>query len=147
MAAERRKQTLGSIVYGAFNPRRSYNRRNEDDQVFVIDLYDTGLFFLAVSIILMSVMDAFFTLKIIAMGGEELNLAMKVLLETDTYSFVLVKYWATALGVVMLIAMSRMRFMGVLRVRRILQGVFLMYATLMIYEVYLLVVQISTDLI
>ncbi|MGI9292133.1 MAG: DUF5658 family protein [Gammaproteobacteria bacterium] len=143
MSTERRQQTLISILYGACRPRRSYNRRVEDDQFFIPDLHDTGLFLLGLGIILMSALDAFFTLNIIAAGGEELNLAMKVLLEMDTQTFLLVKYWVTSLSVVCLIAMSRMKFMGMLKVRNIIYAVAGMYGCLMIYEVYLLVVKIS----
>lgn len=143
MRTDRRTQTVQSVFYGAMNPRRRANRRPEDDQVYIVDLHDKRLVFLGMTIVMMSIMDAFFTLNIVALGGEELNLVMKVLLDTDTFSFVLVKYWMTAIGVVCLIAMARMRFAGVLRVHRILQGICGMYACLMIYEVYLLVVRAS----
>jgi len=143
MSTDRRNQTAGSVFYGALNPRRRDNRRTDDDQLYILDLHDKRLAFLGLTIVLMSVMDAYFTLNILALGGEELNLVMKALLEADTYSFLLVKYWTTALGVVFLIAMARMRFAGILPVRRILQGICAMYACLMVYEVYLLVVQAS----
>jgi hypothetical protein len=140
---DRRKQTFGSILYGALKPRRQTNRRTEDDQVYVLDLHETGLFFLGMSIVVLSMMDAFFTLNILAYGGEELNLVMKALLDADTESFLLVKYWATSGGVIMLIAMARMRFLGVMPVKNILQTICAMYSMLIIYELYLLVVEIS----
>jgi hypothetical protein len=84
MRPDRRNQTIQSVLYGAMNPRRRDNRRTEDDQVYIVDLHDKGLVFLGLTIVLMSVMDAFFTLNILALGGEELNLLMKALLDTDT---------------------------------------------------------------
>jgi hypothetical protein len=143
MKSDRRNQTFQSVLHGALNPRRRDNRRTEDDQVYIVDLHDKRLVFLGLTIVLMSVMDAFFTLNILALGGEELNLLMKALLDTDTYSFLLVKYWMTAIGVVILIAMARMRFAGLVSVRRILQSICAMYACLMIYEVYLLVARVT----
>ena len=143
MKSDRRNQTIQSVLHGALNPRRRDNRRTEDDQVYIVDLHDKRLVFLGLTIVLMSVMDAFFTLNILALGGEELNLLMKALLEIDTYSFLLVKYWMTAIGVVFLIAMARMRFAGLVSVRRILQRICAMYACLMIYEVYLLVARVT----
>ena len=140
---DRRTQTISSIAYGAFNPRRRNNRRDEDDQVYVLDLHESVLFYLGLSIVIMSTLDAFFTLNILAYGGEELNLAMKVLLDADTETFLLVKYWTTACGVILLIAMARMRFMGVVRVKHILQGICGIYSCLIIYELYLLVAEIS----
>ena len=44
---------------------------------------------------------------------------------------------------VVLIALSRVRLAGIIPVRRILQGVCAMYACLMVYEVYLIVVAAS----
>jgi hypothetical protein len=143
MRSDRRNQTVQSVFYGALNPRRRDNRRTDDDQLYILDLHDKGLAFLGLTIVLMSVMDAFFTLNIVALGGEELNLLMRALMDADINTFLLVKYWATAIGVIFLIAMARMRFAGILPVRRILQGICAMYACLMVYEVYLLVVRAS----
>jgi hypothetical protein len=143
MAVERRTQTLKSILHGARNPRRRMNRRPADDQLFVPDMHDSSLFFMAIAIIIMSSMDAAFTLKILSAGGEELNLAMKLLLDTNTRSFIIVKYCVTALGAIMLVATARIRLAGLIPVRRILESICAMYACLMIYEVYLLVAYVT----
>ena len=143
MRSDRRKQSVRSIFHGAVNPRRQENRRPDDDQVYVLDIHDKSLCALGLAIVLMSCVDAMFTLKILSLGGEELNIAMKILLDTDTVSFLMVKYLMTASGVVFLILFARYRMAGVLRVRRILEGICGFYACLMIYEVYLLVVQAS----
>ena len=143
---DRRKQTLNSLVHGSFRPRRRDNRRGADDQVMILDWHDTPLFCIAMGIVLMSCMDALFTLNLLALGAEELNLAMKVLLDMDTGSFLLGKYCATAVGVVFLVAVSRFRLWGVLPVRRILEALCIGYAMLMIYELYLLVA-VASDII
>ncbi len=136
---DRRNQTFMSIIYGSFRPRRRDNRRYADDQVMIVDWHDTNLFCIALGIVLMSCMDALFTLNILALGGEELNLAMKVLLEMDTGSFLFGKYCATAVGVIFLVALSRYRMGGVLSVRRLLEVICIGYGCLIIYELYLLV--------
>jgi hypothetical protein len=100
----------------------------------------------ALGVLVMSCMDAIFTLQILSMGGEELNLAMKVLIDTDTLSFLLVKYSLTAAGVVYLVAFAGVKLAGFLPVRRILEGICGMYGCLMIYEVYLLVAHASNIL-
>ena len=98
-------------------------------------------------VLLMSCMDAMFTLRLLSLGGQELNLAMKVLIESDTLSFLITKYLLTAFGVVLLIALSGVRLAGILSARRVLQGVFVMYGCLMIYEVFLLVSIASDNLV
>lgn len=109
----------------------------------ILDWHDSGLFLLAVSIMIMSCMDAFFTLRILALGGEELNMAMQVMLDVSTMAFLVIKYSATGIGVVVLVACARMRLGGLLRVRRVLHGVTAIYAALIIYELYLLLVVAS----
>jgi len=109
----------------------------------VVDWHDTALFCVALGIMLMSCLDALFTLNILALGGEELNLVMKVLLEMDTGTFLIAKYCATALGVIFLVALSRFRMAGILPVRRLLEAICVGYACLIIYELYLLLVVAS----
>lgn len=137
--ADRRSQTVRSLVYGSFNPRRVANRRPVDDQNYIVDLHDQSLFMLAMAIIVMSCMDGLFTLNLLSMGAEEVNYFMKVLIEEDARQFLTIKYLATASGVVFLVAYSRFRLAGVLPVRRILEVLCALYACLIIWELYLFV--------
>ena len=139
MRPERRQQTLKSIIYsGYMHQRRRTNRRAADDRHIVLDWYDPSLFIMAMAVISMSCLDAIFTLRLLSLGGEEVNWFMRVLLEDDVRVFMLVKYAITGAGVVFLVAMSRMPFLGVLRVRNILGGICAIYVTLIFYELYLL---------
>ena len=136
---DRRRQTLKSVVYGGLYPRRANNRRPQDDQTFILDWYDEGLFMVAMGIIVMSCLDAFFTLNLLSMGAHEVNYFMKVLIEADTATFLAVKFTATASGVIFLVAYSRFRLAGILPVRRIIEALCAAYACLIIWELYLLV--------
>jgi hypothetical protein len=140
MRPDRRRQTIKSILYSAFQHkrRRSY-RREIDAQAIVLDWYEPKLFVIAMAIILMSCLDALFTLKLLWMGGEEINWFMRSLLEHNAQLFLLVKYTITAVGVIFLVAFSRMSLFKVLRVRNVLVIMCGIYATLMLYELYLLV--------
>jgi hypothetical protein len=140
MRPERRQQNLKSIIYSGFiHQRRRDNRRGVDDQRIVLDWYDPSLFIIAMAIVSMSCLDAIFTLKLLSLGGEEVNWFMRVLLEDDVRLFMLVKYAITGFGVVFLVALSRVSVLGVLRVRNILAGVAAIYCCLIFYELYLLV--------
>ena len=92
----------------------------------------------AIAIVLMSCLDAFFTLNLLAMGAEEINYFMKVLIETDTSTFLNIKLLTTCAGVIFLVAWSRFRLGGFLKVRRILEALCAIYACLIIWELYLL---------
>jgi hypothetical protein len=139
IAIDRRDQTFWSVIYGGVYPRRINNRRPADDQKFIIDWHDSGLFMVAMSIIVMSLMDALFTLNLLSLGAEEINYFMKVLIESGTSLFLLVKLAATSCGVVLLVAYSRFKLGGLLPVRRILQSLCGVYVCLIIWELYLLV--------
>jgi hypothetical protein len=130
---------LRSVVYGGLHPRRIVNRRPRDDQHFVVDWHDQGLFMVAMAIVLMSCIDAFFTLQLLNLGAQELNYFMQVLLASDTSTFLLIKFSMTALGVVCLVAFARFRLGGIVRVRRVLEVLCGIYACLIIWELYLLV--------
>jgi len=136
---ERREQNLASIIYGGLHPRRIQNRRPGDDQNFIVDWHDAGLFMVAMAIILMSLMDALFTLNLLSLGAEEINYFMKVLIESDASVFLLVKLGATTSGVLLLVAFARFRLGGIVRVRRILEMLCGGYACLIVWELYLLV--------
>ena len=136
---DRRRQTLASVVQGTRYQRRVNNRRVEDDQVYLVDVYDMGLIMVSLAVFLMSCVDAFFTLNLLTLGAVELNVFMDVLITSDERIFLYVKLATTAIGVLFLTAMSRYRVFGVLSVRRILEAICAIYACLIIWELYLLV--------
>jgi hypothetical protein len=135
---DRRQQNFSSVVYGCLHPRREENRRPADDQWCLIDAYDPGLIMVSLSIVLMSCLDAFFTLELLSMGANEINYFMKVLIDSDTSSFLTAKLLITCGGVVFLTAMARFRIAGVVRVRRILEALCGVYACLIVWELFLL---------
>ena len=92
----------------------------------------------SLAIVLMSCLDAFFTLQLLAMGANEVNYFMKTLIESDISTFLTTKLLFTCSGVVFLTAMARYRLAGRLRVRRILEVLCGIYACLIIWELFLL---------
>jgi hypothetical protein len=139
LTVDRRHQTFASVVRGTWYQRRVSNRRRADDQTYLVDVYDMGLIMVSLAVVLMSCVDAFFTLNLLTLGAVELNVFMDVLISSDERTFLYVKLAATSAGVVFLTAMSRYRVFGVLPVRRLLEGLCAIYACLIIWELYLLV--------
>jgi hypothetical protein len=136
---DRRRQTFNSVLYGCLHPRRRVNRRGRDDQWCLVDVYDPGLIMVSLAIVLMSCMDAFFTLQLLSFGANEVNYFMKTLIESDIRSFLTTKLLITCSGVVFLTAMARYRLAGVVQVRRILEVLCGIYACLIVWELFLLV--------
>ncbi len=143
---DRRRQTFNSVLYGCLHPRRQANRRMADDQWCLVDVYGPGLVMVSLAIVLMSCLDAFFTLNLLAMGATEINYFMKALIETDVSQFVRVKLLGTCGGVLFLVVMARYRLAGVLPVRRVLEVLCGVYACLIIWELFLLALAATAPL-
>ena len=135
---DRRVRPVWSFVYGWFHPRRRDHRRDKDTHRLHVDWHDSSLLWLSLGIVLMSCVDALFTLNILAVGGEELNLFMKHLIEQDVTRFLTLKIGLTGIGVIILVAASRYRLLGSLVVKRALQLLCAGYAVLIGHELTLL---------
>jgi hypothetical protein len=93
---------------------------------------------MSVAIVLLSCTDALFTLNLLAVGGEELNVFMDELIGRGAGQFLAVKIGLTATSVVLLGVAARRRFLGLFRVSRILEVTCAGYALLIAYEIFLL---------
>lgn len=116
---------------------RSRGRRKED-QVKYVDRYDTRFRLITIGILLLCVMDAFFTLRILELGGTEENPLMAYLIEWDLWIFVYSKLIITAVCIGVLLAHSHLMWLRVIRISYILYTCFACYLALIIYEIFLL---------
>lgn len=144
---ERRQQTFSSVLYGCRHPRRRENRRVADDQWCLVDIYDPGLVMVSLAIVLMSCLDALFTLDLLSKGASEINYFMKALIEKDVSTFLTIKLLCTCTGVVFLTVMARYRLAGVIKVRRLLELLCGIYACLIVWELFLLAVVATAPLV
>lgn len=135
-------QSFNSIVQG--NPQQ--HRRAADAQVFFLDTHDAGLVMVCLAIVLMSCLDAVFTLKLLAVGASEINYFMKILIDTNIGWFLGVKLLATCSGVVVLMGTARFRLGGILPVQRVLETICGIYSCLIIWELYLLTTVATSSL-
>ncbi len=137
---DRRRMSVKSLLHGGLHPRRRQHRRDYNEQYHVLDLHDSELMWLALGIVVMSCMDALFTLNLLAVGAEEINILMRSLINTDINRFLVVKIGATSISVITLVAASEYRVLGRVPVRFLLRGLFLIYFSLLVYEIVLLLV-------
>jgi hypothetical protein len=137
---DRRRMSVKSLLHGGLRPRRRQHRRDYNEQYHVIDLHDSELMWLALGIVVMSCMDALFTLNLLAVGAEEINILMRSLINADINRFLVVKIGATSISVITLVAASEYRVLGRVPVRFLLRGLFLIYFSLLVYEIVLLLV-------
>jgi hypothetical protein len=137
LGADRRRTTLRSFVQGGFTPRRRSGRRAGEHHL-PIDWHEPYLLFLSVTILLLSVLDAFLTVTLLTVGATEANPVMAFVLNEHPHLFALVKMAFTSVGVLVLVAVARARLFRVMKVGAVLQGLFVAYVALIAYEWWLL---------
>lgn len=120
--------------------RRCAERRveTESGRAAYVDRYERHLMFCVIGIMVLSVCDALFTLRILGNGGEELNWFMLVLIEDSIEKFIVFKMALTGLALIMLVIHHNVRIFNQMRVRHLKYIILAGYGTLIGYELYLL---------
>jgi hypothetical protein len=135
---ERRQFTWRTVALGYTRSRRRQQRRDLDTVPVFVDWHHPWLFFLATGTMLLSSMDAFFTLQLIARGAIEVNPVMALALEYGHGVFAATKMVLTAVPILVLVYLSRTRFFNFVRTGLILTMSFTIYACLVCYQFVLL---------
>jgi hypothetical protein len=135
---DRRKRVLWSLVYGSFHPRRRGPRRAGDKSLTAVDWHHPQWLAIGTLIVALSCADAFLTIVLIGHGAYELNPFMAPLVGGSAVAFALTKIGLTAIGVLLLTQLARVRTFGRIPVGAILYSVLVIYGTLIFYEFHLL---------
>ena len=134
---DRRRLTLRTFIQGSLTPRRRRSRRGGEAHSLV-DWHEPHLLFLSIMILLLSMTDAFLTLTLIAHGAEEANPILAVVLTHYPQLFAAIKMGLTGAGVIVLVAMARVRVFRLIRISVIIHWCMLGYVVLIAYEAWLL---------
>jgi uncharacterized protein DUF5658 len=138
-ATDRRRRLWWSVVYGNVNPRRrGPPRRLDQSRYHSVDWHSPHLLAVAISILLLSVVDAFMTLILLQGGADEVNPIMALVVYRSVAVFAALKMALTSLGVVFMVFLARYRFMRRLPVGWVLYGVLIAYTSLIGYEIHML---------
>ena len=129
---------LWSLVYGSFRPRRRGPRRDGENLLTAVDWHHPQWLAVSILIVVLSCGDALLTLMLTARGAYEINPLMAVLIGASATRFAYVKIGLTAVGVVLLTQLARLRTFGRIPVGFILYSVLMLYGTLILYEFQLL---------
>jgi hypothetical protein len=131
---DRRQHVLRGLIHGSLRPRRRAPRRAGEHGLSAVDWHHAQWLAIAVLIVVFSCSDAFLTLVLIEQGAYEVNPLMRPLVGGSALAFTLVKIGLTAVGVVLLTQMARMRAFGRVPVGLLLYGLLTVYGVLIIYE-------------
>lgn len=132
--ADRREFHWRTVVFGFLRSRRRSHRRSADAAPVFVDWHHPWLFFLATGIMLLSTLDAFFTLELLQRGAVEVNPVMAFAIEQGTAAFAGGKMLLTGLGILMLVFLSRSKLFDRLRTGILLTVFFSAYAGLVCYQ-------------
>ena len=132
--SDRREFSWRTVFFGFLRSRRRDTRREAEDEPLFTDWHHPWLFFLATGTMLLSCMDAFFTLQLLDKGAMEINPVMNALIGKGTVSFAASKMLLTGSGILTLVFLSRARFMNRMRTGLILTVFFAFYACLVCYQ-------------
>jgi hypothetical protein len=132
---DRRRRPTPMISRYLFIGSRRVNRRWEDRQGgYYVDRPCRELITLALLIILLGVLDAILTLKLLRAGGVELNPLMNLCLSWGWGYCLLLKFALTGLGLFVLVLHQNF-----FRMQRIVSSVGVFYGLLIIYQAFLLI--------
>ncbi|MBI5451760.1 MAG: hypothetical protein HY940_10435 [Gammaproteobacteria bacterium] len=138
ISIDRRQHQFKTLLCSLHMRRRRQQRRTADHhKPHYLDIHEPVYMYIAVAILLLSCVDAVFTLTLLKMGAREANPAMQFFLEINTTSFVIAKLLLTVTSIIVLIAHRKFWLMKV-RIETLLYGSLIMYLLLINYELVLL---------
>lgn len=138
---DRRDQKITLFFNYFYKGQRINARRQEElEQGFYVDRYDNWVVLVALSIILLSGFDAFFTLNILEGGGTEVNPVMLALLEYDTLVFLLGKMAITVTCVFFAFIHINFNVLRMFSVKLMMKSILVFYTFLIGYELCLLAI-------
>ncbi len=137
--ADRRNFDWRTVMYGFVRSRRRAHRRQSEVEPLFTDWHHPWLFFLATGTMLLSSMDAFFTLRLLELGAVEVNPVMAMVMGHSTAVFAVTKMLLTGFGILALVFMARSRIFNRIRTGIFLTVFFSFYCCLVCYEFLLLI--------
>ena len=135
---DRRIFTMSTAFKSITHSRRKLHRRADESPDAQRDWYHPRLFVLVVGIMLMSILDAFFTLKLLSGGAIEANPVMAYFLGLGVPAFIMSKMIMTGTCIVFLTALSSYMFLNRFLIGKLITISFIGYMVLISYELLLL---------
>ncbi len=136
---DRRSRFWWSLLYGGIRPRRRRPaRRLQDARFHALDWHAAHLWAVSIGILILSVVDAFLTVRLLSGGAVEINPFMALVLGSGVAVFAGLKMAITGVCVALMVLLAGYRFMRVLRVDVILYCVLVAYGLLIVHEIGML---------
>jgi len=128
----RRRRTPMLSRYTLFGGRRRSGRRGAEARGIYVDRYGWQVSVLILAILMLNVLDAYFTLVFVQLGGKEANPVAQMCLDMGDIPFILVK--SALIGFCLLVLLMHHTFYAV---PRVLLAICAFYTVLIAYHVVL----------
>ncbi|MBS3820091.1 hypothetical protein KGY73_11405 [bacterium] len=135
---DRRKKPTKPISRYMIFGRRMKARRASEDKNYYVDRYKPGDLFVVLSILVLCVVDGYFTLYILSNGGEELNPFMSYFLDKNIIWTLVLKYFFTLVGVVTLLIHKNFTVLKKIKIYYFAYVILFLYLGLVFIEAYFL---------
>ncbi len=135
----RRQSLWWAFLYGNFRPRRRSSRREADQHHFWFDWHEPRILYQSICVLLLSCIDALFTLNLLKIGATEANVVMASMLAYGVDTFVAAKIGLTSLSLLILAAVARRMYFGSFSVEHLMKLFCIGYIGVIYYEVYLFI--------
>ena len=136
---DRRRFSWRTVVFAFLRSRRHAHRRSADGEPIYLDAHSPTIAMLAIGVMVLSSLDAFFTLRLIDRGAREINPIMAAVMGEGTATFAVTKMLLTGLSVLALVFLERAQVFNRFRTGVVLSVAFAFYVCLVCYEILLLV--------
>jgi hypothetical protein len=133
-STDRRKTPTKPFSRYIIKGRRGKARRVEEDKNYYVDRYEPHHFVLILLIMILCVLDAYFTLKILHIGGTELNPLMIGFIDRAPFACLLFKYLITAACLVVILIHKNFIVFSKVRASFFIYIIFFLYFSLVLYE-------------
>ncbi len=136
----RARQTSPFSKRSLFGSRQHYRRKEDAEKNYFVDLYSPIFMVILVVTLILSVTDAFLTMKLVSEHFQEINPIMDYFIRLGPFPFMLVKCALTSFGLVILLILKNYYLLGGRVKAAVLLVIFpLLYLILIIYEVAMVV--------
>ncbi len=141
----RQKRTMPGAWYLFYGRRKKVRRIDDNQKSYFLDHFSLKVFIIIISVVLLSVTDAFLTLFLIRKGvAVEANPIMAQCLKYGPLPFLAAKYLLTITSVVLVLIYKNVYFFKTkIRAKYLFIVFFVMFASVVIWELYLIYVTLD----
>lgn len=131
---DRRRTPTKPLNWSSLKGKRKKTRRADEHRHYYVDWYEPRYFIMIVLILILCVTDAYLTLKILQLGGKELNPLMLLFFNKHPMLSMVFKYLITAISIIVILIHKNFIVFGRVKVYHFIYAISFVYVVLVAYE-------------